>query len=317
MLSVLLASLGGVAAAASYPIPPPMQTVPADGPLQITNIFAAPNFRCMDMPRAGASQQVQYGPCLPVGGSQGWRFKPQSDGSYLIVNAESGGCMDVQGHSRALDARVLDWPCHGLANQRWYVNGMWFGGDSYFAIIWSAESGHCLGVGPQGARQVDCRWESGGPPVWQLHAERNRLPYVNRNTFSLSVVRGGLCAREVGVWIDLGACQRSGPKTNRMDIVPVSYDPIRFQLRLASGRCLGGTPSSGFLWASSVACNANDATQVWEVNRSGDALQVRNRGNGRCLNAKDGASTVGTWLIHWPCSPASDNARWTLSSEPK
>jgi hypothetical protein len=316
MLSALLASLGGVAAAASYPIPPPLQTVPANVPLQITNLFELPNVRCMDMPLVGASQQVQYAPCMPVGGSQAWRFKPQSDGSYLIVNAESGGCLDVEASSRAPNSRVLDWPCHGLANQRWYVNGMELGG-SYWAVIWSVVSGHCLDVGPRGALQVDCKWTSNGNSVWQLIEDRHRQPTARLNTFSLSVVRGGLCAREVGAWIDLGACQPSSPKTNRMDIVPVSYDPIRFQLRLASGRCLGGTPSSGVVWASSVACNAGDETQVWEVNRSGDALQVRNRGNGRCLNAKDGASSVGTWLIHWPCSPGSDNARWRLTSELK
>jgi hypothetical protein len=313
MLSLLVATLAGAPPMPTPFVPTSSASIPANVPLQMSWVLPT---RCLDTPRAHSAHVQQVG-CLPVGQSQSWRFLPQSDGSYLIVNSESGGCLDVEAHSYALGARVLDWACHGLANQRWHVSSQVIG-NAHRALISSAHSGLCLDIQAQGAFQMACNRGATGQPIWTLLEDPVRRERVGSNLFQLSVTRGGLCAREVGSWVDLGPCQASHPKTNRMTIVPVSYNPVRFQLMLASGRCLGGTPGSGWLWASSVTCNPRDAIQVWEANRSGNALQLRNRGNnGLCLNAKDGASKVGTWLIHWPCSPASDNATWSLVAELK
>ncbi|MFG2640316.1 RICIN domain-containing protein [Streptomyces sp. NPDC048370] len=53
------------------------------------------------------------------GANQNWRFTRQSDGSYELVNAESGLCADVDGGSTAPGAKVIQWTCTGGANQRW------------------------------------------------------------------------------------------------------------------------------------------------------------------------------------------------------
>ncbi|MEU6949042.1 RICIN domain-containing protein [Streptomyces sp. NPDC046316] len=55
------------------------------------------------------------------GANQNWRFTRQPDGSYQLVNVESGLCADVDGGSTAAGARVIQWTCTGGANQRWSV----------------------------------------------------------------------------------------------------------------------------------------------------------------------------------------------------
>lgn len=53
------------------------------------------------------------------GANQNWRFTQQSDGSYQLVNAESGLCADVDSGSTAAGAKVLQWTCTGGGNQHW------------------------------------------------------------------------------------------------------------------------------------------------------------------------------------------------------
>jgi hypothetical protein len=55
------------------------------------------------------------------GSNQTWRFTRQSDGSYELVNAESGLCADVEGGSTAAGARVVQWTCTGGTNQHWLL----------------------------------------------------------------------------------------------------------------------------------------------------------------------------------------------------
>ncbi|MFF9092902.1 RICIN domain-containing protein [Streptomyces sp. NPDC014802] len=55
------------------------------------------------------------------GANQNWTFTRQADGTYQLVNGESGLCADVEGGSTAAGARVIQWPCTGGANQHWTV----------------------------------------------------------------------------------------------------------------------------------------------------------------------------------------------------
>lgn len=61
--------------------------------------------------------------------------------TFLIVNANSGKCLDVEGASRAVDAQVYQWECHGLANQRWYFHAVPWSDRPLIVNEWS---GHCL-----------------------------------------------------------------------------------------------------------------------------------------------------------------------------
>ncbi|MHA6758390.1 RICIN domain-containing protein [Streptacidiphilus sp. PAMC 29251] len=56
------------------------------------------------------------------GANQSWQFTQQSDGSYQLVNSQSGLCADVSGGSTAAGAQVIQWTCTGGSNQHWTVS---------------------------------------------------------------------------------------------------------------------------------------------------------------------------------------------------
>ncbi|HEY3003714.1 MAG TPA: RICIN domain-containing protein [Kribbellaceae bacterium] len=56
---------------------------------------------------------------LNGGANQKWTFTQQSDGSYTLVNGESGLCADVNGGSTSAGAAIIQWTCTGNTNQRW------------------------------------------------------------------------------------------------------------------------------------------------------------------------------------------------------
>lgn len=58
----------------------------------------------------------------PNGGpNQTWVLTRQADGSYQIANGESHLCMDVDGGSTSVGAKVIQWACTGGGNQRWQL----------------------------------------------------------------------------------------------------------------------------------------------------------------------------------------------------
>jgi hypothetical protein len=63
------------------------------------------------------------------GANQSWQFTRQSDGSYQLVDAESGLCADVSGGSTSAGAQIIQWTCTGGSNQHWKLtqlaNGSW------------------------------------------------------------------------------------------------------------------------------------------------------------------------------------------------
>ncbi|MCX4820996.1 RICIN domain-containing protein [Streptomyces sp. NBC_01142] len=60
------------------------------------------------------------------GGHQEFDFRRKGNGlafqnSFEIVARHSGKCLDVAAWSKDDGARVIQWPCHGGANQKWYL----------------------------------------------------------------------------------------------------------------------------------------------------------------------------------------------------
>ncbi|WBQ07907.1 RICIN domain-containing protein [Kribbella sp. CA-293567] len=55
------------------------------------------------------------------GANQKWQFTQQTDGSYELVNSESGLCADVSDNATTAGAKVIQWTCTKTANQRWNV----------------------------------------------------------------------------------------------------------------------------------------------------------------------------------------------------
>ncbi|WP_432153866.1 RICIN domain-containing protein [Streptomyces tricolor] len=59
---------------------------------------------------------------------------------FEIVAAHSGKCLDVDGWRKDNGARIIQWPCHGGANQKWYLERR---GDNHWQIR-SLHSDKCL-----------------------------------------------------------------------------------------------------------------------------------------------------------------------------
>ncbi|MEX0171214.1 RICIN domain-containing protein [Streptomyces sp. LMG1-1-1.1] len=76
--------------------------------------------RALDDPDHSTTPGTQLITWSPTGGAnQNWNLTRKTDGSYEIVNAESGLCADVEGGSTTAGAKVVQWTCTGGANQRW------------------------------------------------------------------------------------------------------------------------------------------------------------------------------------------------------
>ena len=68
------------------------------------------------------------------GANQSWQFTEQPDGSYQLVNSESGLCADVDGGSTSAGAQVIQWTCTGGSNQHWTVSPQPGGGYTVASV---------------------------------------------------------------------------------------------------------------------------------------------------------------------------------------
>jgi|GEM_PF-1581719 len=75
--------------------------------------------------------------------NQRWNFVPFDDrGSYWIVSLNSSKCLDVTGASKANEAAVIQWQCHGGSSQVWRLVRRT---DDSIQFV-SANSGKCLEI---------------------------------------------------------------------------------------------------------------------------------------------------------------------------
>ncbi|MYV98746.1 RICIN domain-containing protein [Streptomyces sp. SID3343] len=76
--------------------------------------------KALDDPNHSTTPGTQLITWAAGGGlNQSWRFTRQSDGTYELVNAESGLCADVEDAATTAGAKVVQWNCNGGNNQRW------------------------------------------------------------------------------------------------------------------------------------------------------------------------------------------------------
>ncbi|MHC3474465.1 RICIN domain-containing protein [Streptomyces sp. 7R007] len=127
---------------------------------------------------ADAADVVQNAPADDP--NQLWQAVAQQDGSFSLVNINSGKCMDVRGASASAGEPVIQWPCSGRPNQRWTFNG---------SAITSVNSGLCLDVygGSSGDDAPLIQWPcgTGKNQQWSL-TERPRV-----GAFAPAVTAGG------------------------------------------------------------------------------------------------------------------------------
>ncbi|MFJ5127068.1 RICIN domain-containing protein [Streptomyces sp. NPDC088555] len=79
--------------------------------------------KALDNPDHGTTAGTQLITWAVTGNTnQEWKFTRQTDGSYELVNVQSGLCADVEGGSTAEGAKVIQWACSGGSNQHWTVS---------------------------------------------------------------------------------------------------------------------------------------------------------------------------------------------------
>jgi hypothetical protein len=249
--------------------------------------------------------------CMVVGAQQNWMFRSTAIPlMYEIYNPRTGGCLDVEGASRARGALVFDWPCHGGLNQRWRVLAR-AEHELQHVLLQSVHSGLCIEAESGALRMRDCHAEQGGVPVFSLVWPTQREARQSPNASPIQVVRGGLCMAHDGTRTFLSGCQAAG---TRFWFQPV--DLVASTFRLATSKALNQCvvverAADGYDYAVMRSCNDAWARKdFWRLDASGNAWQYRHMPTGRCLNAQFGTAHAGTRLIVWPCAPASDNARW-------
>lgn len=97
--------------------------------------------KALDDPGHSTTAGTQLITWSPNGGAnQTWQFTQQADGSYQLVNAESGLCADVSGGSTSAGAQVIQWTCTGSSNQHWNLTRR---SDGTYTVA-SAKSGLVL-----------------------------------------------------------------------------------------------------------------------------------------------------------------------------
>ncbi|GHC53492.1 RICIN domain-containing protein [Streptomyces cinnamoneus] len=113
---------------------------------RIHSIFTGPNPLFADVFQASTADGtglIIYS--RVAGGHQEFQFRRVGNdlayqNIFEIVARHSGKCLDVSGFSRNDGARVIQWPCHGGNNQKWYLHRR---ADNLFELR-SVLSGKCL-----------------------------------------------------------------------------------------------------------------------------------------------------------------------------
>jgi hypothetical protein len=264
---------------------------------------------CLHSENTGAS--VAATTCMAVGMQQTWMFRNAGiDKTYQIYNPRTEGCLDVEGASRSRGALVLDWPCHGGANQKWRLLARGPGDVSHVAFQ-SADSGLCIEAENGALRMRDCYAEQGGVPVFSMLYAPHRTTRQSTGGSPIQVVNGGLCVGHDGTRTFLSGCHATGTR--------FWFEPVRFSestFLLATSKALSQCvvverATDGYDYAVMRGCgDAKARKDYWRLDASGSAWQYRHMPTGRCLNAQFGTAHAGTRLIVWPCAPATNNARW-------
>jgi hypothetical protein len=116
---------------------------------------------------------------------------------HKAIANHSNQCLDVSGGSTADGAAVIQWPCHGGANQDWLLVPTGYG--AFFVV--ARHSGQCLDV--RGASHAD------GTPIiqWPCNGGANQQ-WVRRTHGSLIVLvarHSGKCLYVSGASMSNGA----------------------------------------------------------------------------------------------------------------
>lgn len=138
--------------------------VPPTTAVSIENLL---NFRYLDVASSSTSLGAKVWAWSYTGGTnQLWTFQAMGDGTYEIVNQNSGDCIDVPGDATTNGASMQQYFCWGLAageggvtnvNQRWELVPF----EGHVHIVGKG-SGKCLGSSTQADGADVYIWECNG-----------------------------------------------------------------------------------------------------------------------------------------------------------
>ncbi|WP_089156755.1 RICIN domain-containing protein [Micromonospora sp. NBS 11-29] len=139
------------------PSPTPSSAAPAtpDAPVATPRVIrGVPSGRCLgvtgDDPEGA---QAALADCTG-GPEQQWVVTPVAADTYLLVNAASGKCLDVNEAATDDGADVQQWSCNGQGNQQWKLNPTGAGP----VLLVAVHSGKCAQVddaGTEAGRELE------------------------------------------------------------------------------------------------------------------------------------------------------------------
>jgi dipeptidyl aminopeptidase/acylaminoacyl peptidase len=118
--------------------------------------------------------------------------RPSTTGFDTLVASHSQKCLDVNGGSLNDGASIIQWQCHGGANQQWRLE---VAGDGYSRIV-SRASGKCLDVNggspDDGASIIQWQCHGGANQQWRLEVAGDGYSrIVSRHSGKCLDVSGG------------------------------------------------------------------------------------------------------------------------------
>jgi len=124
-------------------------------------------------------------------------YHPVQDGTYKLINWNSGKALDVSGASTANGASVIQWTYGGAANQKWSLTSQGNNGG-YYSLL-AAHSGEALDVSggstADGASVIQWPWGGGSNQIWQVVPTFDgTYKLVNKNSGKVLDVSGGSIA---------------------------------------------------------------------------------------------------------------------------
>ena len=238
---------------------------------------------------------------------------------YVLVNANSGKCVDVAGASQADGANIQQYTCNGTLAQVFDI--VETAPDVYKLL--NVNSGKAMDVaGGSNADGADIRqWTDTGSTGQQFRLERsqgNRYALVNVSSSKCVDVVGGSNAD--GADIQQFACNGSGAQQfllyprggNSTSALPIG---VYNATAASSSLCLdiaGASPDNGAK-AQQSACDKKATSQNFElVGDAGGSYRITNINSGKVLDIADKSLANGARVQQWSAGN-SDNQRWQLS----
>jgi len=238
---------------------------------------------------------------------------------YVLVNVNSGKCVDVAGASLVDGGNIQQATCNGNLAQAFDVIET----TSNVYKLLNANSGKALDVAS--ASQADGaniqQWTDNGSGAQQFRLERtlgNRYALVNVN--SNKCVDVAAASQADGANVQQYTC--NGTTAQQYWLYPrgasaTSVLPIgQYQAQsAASSLCLdiAGASTANGARAQQTSCNAAAASQAFEfVGDAGGSYRVTDVNSGKVLDVTDQSLANGARIQQW-APGGSDNQRWNLA----